>query len=388
MALRARNALLMAKIETTPGTFVTLAASTDAIRVRNVTVSPQTNNQANDSLTSSLDGLPDLIGGMSVDLSFNLFIKGSGAAGTAPEWGKIMRACGWAETITATAVPAAPEAVTAGTVTSATLGTTAVATAQAYRGMPINFTGTPPGAVGPGLITDYTAGKIATLADTRSVAIAVTNSYQILPNVRYSPASINIPSLSLEFNIDGVRYQFAGARGNMSMTWTAGAGADMQVQMKAKYIATSDSAMPTAVFDASNPGSWRNSNFWLNRLPVALSSFAFNCNNQLVLADNPNQTEGFDEAEIVSRKMSGSIDPQLTLRATRDLMSDFRNRTARPIGATLLGGAGSSAGNRVGFVMPSAVFTGNRPGDSNGIATEQIDYQTDGQDSGAFLTLY
>jgi hypothetical protein len=388
MALRARNALLMAKIETTSGTFVTLAASTDAIRVRNVSVSPQTNNQANDSLTSSLDALPDLIGGMSMDVNFEFFIKGSGVAGTSPEWGKIMRACGWAETLTATAVPAAPEAVTAGSVTSATLGTTAVGTAHLYRGMPIAITGTPAGANGIGLITDYTAGKLATLADTRSVAIAATNSYQILPNVRYSPASINIPSLSLEFNIDGVRYQFSGARGNLSMTWSAGAGANMQVQMKAMYVGSSDSAMPSAVFDASNPGSWRNSNFWVNRLPVALSSLSFNMNNQLVLADNPNSAEGFDPAEIVSRKFGGSMDPQLVLRATRDLMTDFRNRTARPIGATLLGGAGATAGNRVGFVMPSAVFTGNRPGDSNGIATEQIDYQTDGQDSGAFLTLY
>jgi hypothetical protein len=34
------------------------------------------------------------------------------------------------------------------------------------------------------------------------------------------------------------------------------------------------------------------------------------------------------------------------------------------------------------------VFTGNRQGDQNGIAIEQVDYQTDGQDSGAFLTLY
>jgi hypothetical protein len=388
MALRSRNALLMARIETTSGVFVSMSAATDAIRVRNFSFTPQTNNQANDSLTSSLDSLPDLIGGMSVDLSFNFFLKGAGAAGTAPEWGKLMRACGWAETITATAVPAAPEAVSAGSATTATLGTTAVATAQAYRGMPIAITGTPAGANGIGLITDYTSSKIATLGDTRPTAIAVGNSYQILPNVRYSPASINIPSLSLEFNVDGVRYQFSGARGNFSMTWSANGGADVQIQMKAMYIATSDLAMPSAVFDASNPGSWRNSNFWLNRQPVALSSLNFNCNNQTVLADNPNNLEGFDPAEIISRKMGGSIDPQLVLRATRDLMSDFRGRTARPIAATLLGGAGALAGNRAGFVIPSAVFTGNRQGDQNGIAIEQVDYQTDGQDSGAFLTLY
>ena len=388
MALRSRNGLLMVKIESVSGTFAALSASTDAVLVRNCTATPRPNNVADDSYTSSLDARADLIGGMSVDLSFNFFLKGSGVAGTAPEWGKILRACGWAETLTATAVPAAPEAVTGGTVTSATLGTTAVATAQLYRGMPIQFTGTPASSNGVALITDYTGGKVATIGDTKSAAIAMTNNYQILPNVRYAPASINIPSLSAELNIDGVRYQFSGLRGNFSMAWSAQGGVDIQVQMQGMYIGTSDLAIPTAVFDATRPGSWRASNFWLNRLPVALSGLNFNCNNQVVLADNPNNLEGFDPPEIISRKLGGSIIPQLVSRATRDLMSDFRNRIARPIAATLLGGPAATAGNRAGFVIPSAAFSNVSLTDQNGIATETAEFQCDGQDSGAFLTLY
>lgn len=388
MALRSRNAVVLAKIETTSGVFNAPAASTDAVLVRQPRISFNPNNQTSDEVTGSLDSRGPTIGGMSANIDFGVYIKGQGAAGTAPEWGKLLRACGWAETVTATAVPAAPEACAAGSVTTATLGATAVATAQAYRGMPVNITGTPAGANGIGLISDYTAGKVATLTDTRGTAIAATNSYQILPNVRYQPASINIPSLSLEVYMDGLRYQFQGARGNFSMEWNANAGCLFNFQFKGMYLGRTDTAVPAATYDATRPGTWRNSSFLLNRTATALSKLMIDNGNQLAFADNPNQLEGFDVADIVSRTLMGDMDPLAVAEATRSIMADWRSSINRIMSATLVGGAGSVAGNRIGLTVPAVFYTESAPGDASGLITEQTKFFLQGQDSGCFLTVY
>src|SRR5690606_5618307 len=118
------------------------SASTDAVLVENFSISFNPNVIRTNEVTGSLDGRGSIIGGMTVGFNFDAYLKGSGAAGTAPEWGKLLKACGWAETLTASAVPAAPEACAAGgTTTTATLGASASSTADAYRGMPIDFSG-------------------------------------------------------------------------------------------------------------------------------------------------------------------------------------------------------------------------------------------------------
>src|SRR5690242_11678592 len=113
-ALRTRNTVILAKIETVEGTDAAPAAATDAILVENVRLDFKPNVVETNENTASLDDFGSIVGGMTAALTFDVYVKGSSAAGTAPEWGRLLKACGWAETITAAAVPAAPEALAAG----------------------------------------------------------------------------------------------------------------------------------------------------------------------------------------------------------------------------------------------------------------------------------
>ena len=53
----------------------------------------------------------------------------------------------------------------------------------------------------------------------------------------------------------------------------------------------------------------------------------------------------------------------------------------------MLGGV-AAPGNRIGLVVPSAFYTGNKPGDANGLAVDDMPFFCRGQDSGAFLSVY
>src|SRR5688572_26046975 len=105
MALRSRNAVTLFKIEVTPGVDASPVAASDAVEIENFRIAPAPNQIVTAEDNGSLDGAGAIAGGMTVALSFDCLLKGSGAPATAPQWGKILRACGWAELITSTAVP-------------------------------------------------------------------------------------------------------------------------------------------------------------------------------------------------------------------------------------------------------------------------------------------
>jgi hypothetical protein len=78
------------------------------------------------------------------------------------------------------------------------------------------------------------------------------------------------------------------------------------------------------------------------------------------------------------------MDPQETLVATRDIMSDFRAGTARILHLRY----GATAGNRVALTVPQGLYINQNPGDRSGLATVQVPYEAVGQDAGAFLCVY
>jgi hypothetical protein len=381
-SLRNRNAVLLAKIESSEGVDASPSASTDAVLVENIKITKKPNMIKTNEVTGSLDGFGDIVGGMPFGLSFDVYLKGSGAAGSAPEWGKLLKACGWAETITATAVPAAAEACAAGgSTTTAVLGASASSSAQAYRGMPITLTGV---VAGSSFISDYTAGKVATLTDTMGGAIVATTNYQIPINVLYKPASSSISSLTFYIYIDGVVYKAFGGRGTVKLSLTSGGVGKLSFDFKAMFGSKSDAAVPTPTYDSTRPPVFKSAVMLINRLAAAINSFNLDNGNTTAQADNPNAAEGFDPAEITGRDITGSVDPKETLIATRDIMTDLRAGTKRIIHARY----GATTGNKVGITIPQALYNDEDSGDREGIATVNVPFQATGQDAGAFICLY
>lgn len=98
--LRISNELILAKIEAVYGTDPVPVQATDAVLVREIGFAPE-GLRMNDrgAIRASIGQLQSVPGGQLKRLTYKCEVKGSGAAGTAPEIGPLLRACGMAETI-------------------------------------------------------------------------------------------------------------------------------------------------------------------------------------------------------------------------------------------------------------------------------------------------
>lgn len=98
-----RKTAILAKIETTYATDAAPTGAANAILISNATFAFNYNNVDRDLMRAYLGGAEQLVGSRNVTASFDVEIAGSGAAGTAPAWGPLVRACGMAEVVTAAA---------------------------------------------------------------------------------------------------------------------------------------------------------------------------------------------------------------------------------------------------------------------------------------------
>lgn len=94
MPLYSRKRLILAEAESTYGTDPTPTESANAIRVRNIEVTPLETETVNRELVRTFLGQSDqLLAQTRVLLNFEVELTGSGTAGTAPAYGPILEAC-------------------------------------------------------------------------------------------------------------------------------------------------------------------------------------------------------------------------------------------------------------------------------------------------------
>lgn len=383
MAIRTKFQALLAKIESTPGVDASPVAGSDALACENIRITGNPNVINTNEYTGTIDSLAPIVGGMPFQITFDVPVKGSGTAGTPPEFGKLLKACGMAETITASAIGASAQAATAGTANTATGGLNFTATAQLYRGMPLLLAGNP--AAGDILpIADYTAGKVFTLPKSFSPSLDTSTTLQIPINVLYAPASNSIPALTFYRYKDGKLLKLFGGRGSWRLAGKSGDIFRFSFTFLCMFGAESDTAMISPTLQATRPVAWKGSTggaMFMNKLAIPLTDFSLDSGINPVQPDNPNAAEGFDVAEIVARNLTGQINPVERLVAVDDVMTDFRSGNARMIAAKV----GTVAGNRFGVVVPAALYTGDNEEDRSGIAGVTVPFAATGLESGAFL---
>jgi hypothetical protein len=101
--------LVLVKIESTKGTDPTPAAATDAVRVKSVSVTLSAGTIDRQVVKATMGNLPHLIGKKTLQAEITLELRGSGAAGTAPEASPLFQSCRLSETVvSSTSVTYAP----------------------------------------------------------------------------------------------------------------------------------------------------------------------------------------------------------------------------------------------------------------------------------------
>lgn len=96
-----RNTVILAKLEATYGVDPTPTEAANAILISDVNITPLASQNVDRNLVRPyMGGSEQLIGTTSVEISFSVEFAGAGAAGTAAPYGPLLRACGFAETLT------------------------------------------------------------------------------------------------------------------------------------------------------------------------------------------------------------------------------------------------------------------------------------------------
>src|SRR5438132_529930 len=100
--LRWQNDAVLAKLEATPGIFLSPSSSTDGVLVENVSVDFNPQNVTTNEVTGSLDNRGPIVGGLQCSISFDAYLKGNGVPGTVPEWDELLQIASWSSTVTKT----------------------------------------------------------------------------------------------------------------------------------------------------------------------------------------------------------------------------------------------------------------------------------------------
>jgi hypothetical protein len=386
--LRTRNSAFLCKIESTEGVDAAPDA-TNAILVEEVQSGLATGFIESTELTGSLDaGAPAVIGApTSWTLRFRLRgVTGTPGVGNLPPADALLQALGFERVATA-AITAA--ALTAGSATTATLGTGYGTTAQMYRGMPLIFSGTNhPGKVG--LITDYTAGKVATLADTYSPVLSTGDSVALPANILYKPRSSGVVSVTAYHYVDGLLRKLVGARATGSLQMDAAGIPVFSLTLTGTFAGETDASIPAGAQPSGIAaplfvqGALPSPAFVMNRSAVGIAAFSLDLGNGLTSPADPNTVNGFGGGILVSRDTRLSVNPQAQLVATRDVVAQLQQGTNFPVAAR----AGSAAGNRLSILAPSAQIIEAPDADDGGILRRSMQLKLNGADLAALLCIY
>lgn len=360
-----RNAVVLAKIETTEGTDSVPTGGSNAILVSDMTLEPLAGSEVSLAyIRQSFGASPSIRVEDYTTCSFTIDIAGSGTAGVAPAWGPLLRGCGFSQTLTASAVTGT---ATTGAASSITLA--AGATDDMYVGATITITG----GTGSGqsrVVTNYAASsKVATVHKAWVTTPDATSTYSISANAAYTPVSTGFESLTIYYNVNGVRHKLTGAKGSVSFTMSANERPSMKFSFTGVYNPVSDAAESTADFSAFQVPPPITSTNTIASIAGKLTDGSAtgvqlqSWNLDMANAVKHRQLVGSAGVILTDRAPAGSISLEATTVTFKDWWDYVRTSSRDPF----LIQNGTVAGNIVSIYAPQLQLTSPSYADSDGI---------------------
>jgi hypothetical protein len=367
MALAQRKRVILVKLEPTYGSDSSPAAG-DAILCSNLDITPLEGSSVERDFIRPYFGAS---GSIRVEnfasLTFDTEIAGSGTAGVAPEWGALMKASNFTETVTVAAITGTAQA--GGTTTTIKLATGASAVDNFYTGMTVTITaGTGNGQTGE-IIGYVGSTKIATIAKAWAAGPDATSSYSIGANVVYLPnsnfsAAVANTSATIYFNVDGVRHILLGARGTPSLDESVKQIPKIKWKFTGLMGTISDQALPTADFSGwQTPVTVSSANTTdiniVGFTAAVVQKLSFDIANSVVYR----QLIGSESVLITDRKPKGQVSFEATTVAVNDWFGFAKSSST----GALCVKHGQTAGNIVGITAPKVQLEDMKYSDSDGV---------------------
>jgi hypothetical protein len=371
---RSRLRALAIKIESTSGTdaIAGTPAAGDWVDAE-FNISPDFVVSPDPSFTGSLDNRPGIVGGGRFTISgVRVPLRGAGQAVVAPEWFRVLQAAGMVITATDTPV-GGPTAATAGTTTTATLAAPFAATADLYKFMPITLSGNP-ATPRTTLITDYTAGRVATFS--RTFSTLTTSTLAIIPTHRlleFTDTEADFRTLTVYAYQAG--QLFIGTHCvalNPRIELTVGQPGFLVFDLLGVLADASpaETALPAgaAAVTRPTPPTWRGGEAQIGRAEARCQRVTFSLGAAGILSPAPESANGFDGAHLMARTPRCEIEMMSNSTASPARVSAMRAGTDTLFSAIL----GTSAGNRLGFIFSPGRIVSIRTGSNEGADSDQI----------------
>lgn len=315
--------------------------------------------QPNPVENGGYDDAAPIPGGLRAELTLTIPMAGSGDAATAPEWGKLLKACRMGELATGAAV-GAPTAATAASASTATAAAPFGTTAGAYVGMPILITGNP-AAGAQDVVMAYNASRVITLGNTYSPVLSTGSLLQIPPNVLYKPISDEASEVGFTAYCyeDKLLSIFLGLRGSWAVGLRAGASASIVLRMMGIVAQYRQPGTDPGLFKpvTRQAPRWAGGISRLNRKLAAAESASWDMGVRTYFPENPEAAEGYNVPRITGAAPRITMNPFSHGTDTGTRASAYRAGTPIPV-AAMWGGV---AGNRFALSCPSGQVVDLQP---------------------------
>ena len=138
-------------------------------------------------------------------------------------------------------------------------------------------------------------------------------------SVTYEPISANFSSVTIHYNVDGVRHIVTGCRGNVALSAEVGAIPTLDFTFTGIYNAPTDTALPSVTYgNQATPLIFKNGNtssFQLLSFAGALQSLNFDIGNSIVYRE---LVGGTKEVLLTDRAANGSVTIEAPTLAQKD----------------------------------------------------------------------
>jgi hypothetical protein len=403
-SLLTQKAVVLAKVETTPGVDAAPVEATDAVLVEEPQYSIDPTVLERNFTRSDLSPYPHLMGRKLARLQFVVEARGngivdSGLLADAPIITRFLQACGYAVAAipagTGQIGPVIPDAqndpsnpavvwVAGGvpTVTKPILYTIEVTTGGASGVAEVTVTGNNDAVddLTPPLTSTITSGTPealgaagGTIAGTWAGNLVQGSKYRVLvtpPGVKATPVSTGFKTITLYAYFDGLLHKVTGAVGTFSVQCEAGGYGRFTFEFTGSYVPVTDAAMPAnPVYETTLPPVVELANLtWGSMNTLVAASWAIEQANAVVPRSDVNAADGFNGMRITRREPSGSFTPEATLEADNPFWDDLANSRSKYFSAVV----GDTAGNMLVFDAPRAQSNGLQYGDRDGIRTLDV----------------
>jgi hypothetical protein len=381
-----RNRLVLAEIEVTSGTDPTPTAADNAVLVEEPRGTPQFELIQTDEVSGSLDHTQSIVGGGFAEHVGRFYAKGSGVAGTLPEYAPYLQAAALGVTTLASDEDDTAQAGASGSITLA-----AGATSSDLTGFVITLDG----GTGSGqtrVITGYNGTtKVATVYPNWTTPPDATSTYVVSAGNRFAPASTSLKTMTeylYKKNSGGgnaILEKLIGAAANLSFNIQTRQAGLWSYTLRGLLSAPAGVSNPSAgTFDSVRPRPLRDADAWLGGAQVCFRNFTFDLGNQLIQGDCPGAEFGYDPARVIDRRITGRLNPQLLVLSSRDPFADLAAGTTKALWLNW----GETAGNRVSIFFPAIAYTGKEDDDLDGLSADGLPFEATGIDAGFYYLVY